>query len=330
MKVLLLRFSSIGDIVLTTPVIRCIHKQLSETELHFLTRSSYAPILAHNPYIHKLWLFDKDITEVLKDLRRENFDFVADLHCNWRSRRLRLALHRPSAGFPKLNLRKWLLVNTKIDLLPPVHVVDRYFKAVSRLGVVNDGKGLEIFIPEKEKLGPEFFPETFRTGFIAMALGARHFTKQIPESLAIELIQQLPLPVLLLGGKEDHAKAESIVQRVGSKAFNTCGRLSLLQSADALRQAELVISGDTGLMHLAAALRKKIITIWGNTVPAFGMSAYQPETEYQVLNAEVKGLSCRPCSKLGHPSCPKRHFKCMREQDVNFIAQAVYQWLAPK
>lgn len=330
MKILLLRFSSIGDIVLTTPVIRCVRQQLPDAELHFLTRSSYAPLLAHNPHVHKLWLFNKDIREVVEDLRREHFDFIADLHCNWRSKRLRLALGRPSAGFPKLNFRKWLLVNTKIDLMPPVHVVDRYFAAVSRLGVVNDGKGLEIFIPEEEKLDLNALPETFHSGYVAVAIGARHFTKQIPESLATALIRQLPLPVLLLGGPEDHAKAEQIVQQVGSKAFNACGRLSLLQSADALRQAKLVITGDTGLMHLAAALRKKTITIWGNTIPAFGMSAYQPGTEHQVFNAEVKGLSCRPCSKLGHPRCPKGHFRCMEEQDVNRIVQTAYEWLTDK
>ncbi|MGC8866139.1 MAG: glycosyltransferase family 9 protein [Bacteroidales bacterium] len=330
MKILLLRFSSIGDIVLTTPVIRCVGQQLPATEVHFLTRSSYAPLLAHNPHIQKLWLFDKDISEVLKGLRRENFDFIADLHCNWRSKRLRWALRRPSAGFPKLNVRKWLLVNTKINLMPPLHVVDRYFKAVARLGVVNDGKGLEIFIPENEKLDLNQLPETFHAGFIALAIGARHFTKQIPESLAIQLIRQLPLPVLLLGGAEDYAKAENIVQQVGSRVFNACGKLSLLQSADALQKSELVITGDTGLMHLAAALRKKTITLWGNTVPAFGMSAYQPGTEYHLLNAEVEGLSCRPCSKLGHPRCPRGHFKCMEDQNVNHIAQKASEWLNAK
>jgi ADP-heptose:LPS heptosyltransferase len=327
MKILLLRFSSIGDIVLTTPVIRCLHEQLTDASIHFLTRSSYVPLLAPNPHIHKLWHFKKDISEVIGELREENFDFIADLHCNWRSYRLRLALRRPSAGFPKLNSKKWLLVNTKINLLPPIHVVDRYFRAVARLGIVNDRQGTEIFIPDTEKLNADSLPAEFQEGFIAMAIGARHYTKQIPESLAITLIRLLPLPVILLGGPEDHPKAESIAQQTEGRAYNACGRFSLLQSASALNLARLVITADTGLMHMAAALRKKIIVIWGNTVPEFGMGPYLPGAPHLAFHSEVKGLSCRPCSKLGHDHCPRGHFRCMMDQQPGPILRKALEML---
>lgn len=327
MKILLLRFSSIGDIVLTTPLLRCLHQQLPEVQIHYLTRTSYVSLLAPNPHIHKLWHFKKDIHEVMGELRKENFDFIADLHCNWRSYRLRLALQRPSSGFPKLNLKKWTLVNTKINLLPEIHVVDRYFKAVSRLGIVNDQQGAEIFIPDTEKLNLGSLPAEFQQGFIAMAIGARHYTKQIPESLAINLIRHLPLPVILLGGPEDQAKAEIIVQQSQGRAFSACGKFSLLQSASALSLAKLVITADTGLMHIAAALRKKIVVVWGNTVPEFGMGPYLPSPPLTVYHSEVKGLSCRPCSKLGHDRCPRGHFRCMMDQQPDLILQKTLEML---
>ncbi len=330
MKILVLRFSSIGDIVLTTPVVRCLKAQLTDSEIHFLTRRSYSPLLAHNPNIHKIWYFEKNVSEIIGPLQNENFDFVADLHCNWRSYRLRMALGRPSAGFPKLNLKKWLLVNAHIHLMPNQHVVDRYFKSVERLGVYNDMKGCEIFIPPNKTLDDASLPEIFRKGFIAMVIGAKHFTKQIPESLAIDIIQRLPLPVLLIGGKEDYEKGVKIAREAGNRVYNACGRYSLLRSASALRLSQLVITGDTGMMHMAAALHKKIIVIWGNTVPDFGMGPYLPGYEHLVTHCEVAGLSCRPCSKLGYKQCPKRHFRCMTDQDVTRIAQTAYEWLTLK
>lgn len=322
MKILLLRFSSIGDIVLTTPIIRCLHEQLPNVQIHYLTRSNYLPLLYPNPRIFRLWYFEKSVTEVVDALRQENFEYIVDLHCNWRSYRLRLALHRPSVGFPKLNIKKWILVNTKLNLMPDIHLVDRYFKAVNPLGVINDRRGAEILISVSEKLDPRELPESFKNGFIAMAIGGKHFTKQIPESLAINLIQRLPLPVMLLGGPEDAAKAENIVKQTKNQVYNACGRFILMQSASALNMAQLVITGDTGLMHISAALQKKMIVVWGNTVPAFGMGPYLPGySEKLVWHSQVNDLPCRPCSKLGFTKCPKGHFKCMLNHSVEKIVE---------
>jgi len=329
MKILLLRFSSIGDIVLTTPVIRCLHQQLPQAEIHYLTRSTYTPLLRYNPHIHKVWEFEKNLSEVISQLRWENFDFIADLHCNWRSYRLRMALRRPSSGFPKLNAKKWLLVNTRINLLPDIHVVDRYFMAVTKLGITNDAQGIELFIPPDETLRSEGLPERLQQGFIALVVGAKHPTKQIPESLALSIVERLPLPVMLLGGKEDHAKAENIVKHAGNKAVNACGKYSLLQSASALSLSQLVITGDTGLMHMATAFRKPMIVVWGNTVPAFGMGPYLPAySDKLVWHAEVNNLPCRPCSKLGFPQCPRGHFKCMLNHSAEEIAEKAREMLS--
>ena len=98
-----------------------------------------------------------------------------------------------------------------------------------------------------------------------------------------------------------------------SPIHNGCGRYSLHQSASLLRQAAFVVSHDTGLMHIAAAFGQRIYSIWGNTVPEFGM--YPFRTEYEAL--EVPGLPCRPCSKIGFAQCPQGHFRCMRAQNLD-------------
>jgi ADP-heptose:LPS heptosyltransferase len=217
-------------------------------------------------------------------------------------------------SFPKLNLRKWLLVKFKWNLLPDIHIVDRYFKAVSKLNVKNDGKGLDYFIPSGETVDISQFAVAFRSGYVAFVIGAKHNTKALPEEKIIELLRASSRPVILLGGPEDREKGERIAAAVHSgRVFNACGKFSLSQSASLVKQAEKVITHDTGLMHVAAAFHKDIISIWGNTVPEFGMYPYLPEGEGKSTILQVKGLSCRPCSKLGYRECPKGHFRCMRE-----------------
>ena len=148
-KILIIRFSSIGDIVLTTPSLRCLKRQL-QPEIHYLTKAAYASILRPNPYIDRLWTFEKRIEECLPQLAAEKFDYLFDWHKNLRSLRLRLRLRRPARSFQKLNWQKWLLVNTQLNRLPPVHLVDRYFQALTPWNIQNDGNGLDFFIDSKD------------------------------------------------------------------------------------------------------------------------------------------------------------------------------------
>ncbi|MBI3509395.1 MAG: glycosyltransferase family 9 protein [Bacteroidetes bacterium] len=317
-KILVVRFSSIGDIVLTTPVIRCIKTQLG-AEIHFLTKEQFAGIMHSSPYVDKVISIKNKVSEVNDVLRKENYDFIVDLHTNLRSSQVKKILKKPFASFPKLNIRKWLLVNARIDVLPRVHIVDRYFETVKELAVKNDGKGLDYFIPEKDNIDIHSLPQNFQNGFIAFAVGAKFFTKQLPEEKIISIIEKLKKPVVLLGGKEDEARAEKICDAVGKSVFNACGKYNLNQSASVLKQAELVITHDTGLMHIAAAFKKKIFSVWGNTVPQLGMYPYLPGEGSRII--EVKDLSCRPCSKIGFSKCPKGHFKCMKNIDVNEFSE---------
>ncbi len=338
-KVLVIRFSSIGDIVLTTPVLRALQEQAG-VEVHFLTKARYAGLLEVNQRISRVYAFGESLREVLPALRAERYDFLVDLHNNLRSHLLRWHLRRPVRSFPKLNLRKWLLVRFKWNLLPEQHLVERYMSAAEPLGVQYDGLGLEHFIPD----GAERFVVHWLEGqglsanerqaaglpLIALAIGGTYATKRLPLPKLLALCEGLPGALILLGGEQERETGERIAAAfAGRQVKNLCGKLSLQQSAAVLAKADLVIAHDTGMMHLAAALKRPLISVWGNTVPAFGMYPLYPRAlSYCSWRAEVRGLSCRPCSKLGYASCPKKHFHCMNKQDIPAILQAAETLLA--
>jgi ADP-heptose:LPS heptosyltransferase len=316
-KILILRFSSIGDIVLTTPVIRALKQQLPEAQVHYATKLQFKPVLAANPYLDKIHYLKDSLKDLVAALRQEKFDFIVDLHNSLRSRLIRQQLGVPGQGFDKLNWRKWLLVNLKWGHMPDIHIVDRYLAAACRLGIENDDRGLDYFIPAEEEVALAALPEPFRQGYVAFAIGAQHATKRLPTDRMIALCEKINQPLVLLGGKEDAATGNLIAEyfgqsTTGTTIYNACGKYSLNQSASLVKQARFVFSHDTGLMHIAAAFQKKIFSIWGNTIPEFGMYPYK--TEFAVL--ERPGLPCRPCSKIGYRQCPQGHFKCMRE--INF------------
>lgn len=324
MKILILRFSSIGDIVLTTPVIRCLKKQLPETEIHYLTKSSYASILEVNPYINQVISFEKKLDEVIPQLKKEKYDVIIDLHKNIRTAKLKSALRIKSHSFNKLNIEKWIAVKTKQkNILPTQHIVDRYLNTVKKLGVVNDSEGLDFFLKEDDNIQ---LPAELKSGFIAFALGAQYATKRLPLEKIISICSKINHPLVLLGGKEDFETGENIKTNLSSKnIFNYCGQLSLGQSASIVKQSTVVLTHDTGLMHIAAAFHLPIVSVWGNTIPEFGMYPYLPNEKSLFDIVEVKNLKCRPCSKIGFQSCPKKHFDCMLKQDENKIVELIEQ-----
>ncbi len=322
-KILIIRFSSIGDIVLTTPVVRCLKKQLKDCEIHYLTRQAFKPVLENNPYIDNIITVKNSVSEVIPALRAERYDHIVDLHKNFRSCHVRLKLKAKATSFPKLNLRKWLLVNFKLNMMPAVHIVDRYFKAVESLDVTNDFMGLDYFLSKSDRIDAALLPETHRNGFVVMVIGGKHKTKQLPAEKAVELLVTLNKPVVVLGGAEDREEGRKIEQEAGDHVFSACGKFTINQSASLVEQAKVVITNDTGLMHIAAAFSKPVISLWGNTVPGLGMYPYMPNHPERSRLFEVKGLPCRPCSKIGYRKCPKKHFRCMMHQDVDVIIKGV-------
>ena len=323
MKVLVVRFSSIGDIVLTTPVVRGLKKQLG-ANVHFLTKSNFHSVISANPYIDQIHLLNNENwDDLIKRLKVEKFDYIIDLHHNLRTLKLKLALGVKSFSFNKLNLQKWLLVNLKINWLPEVHIVDRYLACVKPLGVIKDDQGLDYFIDTQDEVSLTSLPLAFQNGYTGLVIGAQHYTKRLPESKLIEVIEGISQPIVLLGGPTDTDLAERISKINPDLIFNACGKYNLNQSASLVKQAQKIITNDTGLMHIAAAFNKEIHCIWGNTIPAFGMGPYAIDTAY---NYEVNALSCRPCSKIGFQKCPKGHFNCMNQQEIQTLIAQVNKY----
>jgi len=332
LKILILRFSSIGDIVLTTPVIRTLKAQLENVEIHYATKKAYQSILAANPYISKIHTLDDHLNDLVKSLKAEKFDHIIDLHHNLRTLIIKKKLGVKAHSFNKLNKQKWLYVNFKVNKLPNKHVVDRYMETVKPLGVEMDAFGLEYFIPDKDVVENSWLPETHQSSYVAFAIGGQFATKKLPIKRMIEVCDRINKPVILLGGKEDFENGEEIaaffekktegkhfeegLEELGKRTviFNACGKFNLNQSASIIKNAKVVFSHDTGLMHIAAAFQKKVYSIWGNTSPHFGMYPYR--TEFVIY--ENNKLKCRPCSKIGFKKCPKGHFKCMNDIAFDF------------
>jgi len=325
LKILILRFSSIGDIVLTTPVVRCLKLQLPDVEIHYATKHQYTAILLANPYISKVHCLANSFSDLVNELNAEQFDYIIDLHHNQRTFLLKLRLGVKSFSFNKLNWQKWLLVQFKLNRLPNVSIVDRYLQTLHQLAVKNDNEGLDFFVTEGDVVDLSALPDAFQRGFVAWVIGAKQHTKRFPVNKIINTINLIPnLPIVLFGGPEDKQDGEEIVAALpNSLVYNSCGKYTLAQSASLLQQATLVVTNDTGLMHIAAALKKPIISIWGNTVPEFGMSPYYGRHKIQSHIIEQEGLSCRPCSKIGHKKCPEGHFNCMKSLSELYLANSI-------
>jgi ADP-heptose:LPS heptosyltransferase len=325
-KFLIIRFSSIGDIVLTTPVIRCVKQQVPGAEIHFLTKKSFKTVTDQNPYIDKFFYYDNNLKELKRELKKENYDYVIDLHKNIRSYLIRFSLWRKTLSYRKLSVEKFLLTKLGINLMPKKHIVRRNLETVFSLGVKDDGNGLDYFIAEKDIVLPEYLPLSHRFGFIAIVIGASYYTKKLPVEKIRELCTKLNHPVILIGGKEEIPEGEQIAAADTIKIYNACGKFNLNQSADLVRKSNLVISHDTGLQYIACAFNKPVLAVWGGTSPMLDVEPYYGKfytessgTKFTYQNFIVAGLTCQPCSNYGTKKCPKGHFKCMKLQDIDAI-----------
>ena len=327
MKFLIIRFSSIGDIVLTSPVIRCLKKQVPDAEIHFLVKDSFRSVVEFNPYIDKLHVLAHSWELMIEELKTENYDYIIDLHHNVRTLKIKQSLNIKSFSFYKLNIEKYIYTSLKINILPKIHIVDRYLKTVESFNVKNDDAGLDYFISPKEEIKKEDIPASHHAGYITCVIGAAHFTKRWPVHKWKEFCEKMDHPVILLGGKEDAANGDEIASTDTVKIYNACGKFSINESADLVKKAKIVISNDTGMMHIAAAYKRPIISLWGNTAPSFGMYPYygasfeKSKNLYDII--QVNKLWCRPCSKIGYNKCPLGHFKCMEKIEVDTVLAAV-------
>lgn len=318
-RILVVRFSSAGDIVLTTPVLRCAKNQWhGEVEIHFLTKKPYAFLLENNPHVHRVHTIERSTNEIIGTLRDLQFDYIIDLHHNARSYFLKRKLGTLTFSFNKLNFEKWLLVRFGLNRLPKVHIVDRYLETLSAFKIKNDQLGLDYFIPEAAKNAVLQVPEAFRKGYLAFVIGGQHKGKKLPPEKIARICKTLNCPVILLGGPEDEDAANTVLVTAGEKVWSAAGKFSFDESAALIESSAGVISHDTGLMHVAAALKKPVISVWGGTVPEFGMYPYLPGEPSAMVQASH--LKKRPCSKLGN-HCKYKTCRCTEEINENEVVQ---------
>ncbi len=196
------------------PVVRCLKNQFPEAEIHYLTKKRNADLLQANPYIDKILLLGDPLKETIRELKTENYAYIIDLHNNLRSLRVKLGLKTKSFSFNKLNIRKLLLTQFKINIMPDSHIVDRNMATLIHFKVTNDGKGLDYFIHEEDEMQMAGLPENFRNGYVALVLAGTYTTKKLPVEKYHKLISSSKHPFVLLGGKNEHAMAAQIMDWV--------------------------------------------------------------------------------------------------------------------
>ena len=272
-------------------------------------------MLQSNPYISKVYEYPGSPGALLRLFDEKPFDYIIDLQNNFLSKLIRLRLNVPGFSVDKLNIRKFAAVCFKMNCLPEIHVVDRYLDTLSSFGVVNDNRGLDFFIPDNEKFGKACLPPACHDGYIAFVTGGTYNTKKLPAEKVAAICNSTGYPVVLLGGAGEQETGENIELASKGNVFNYAGKTTISESAALVRDANLVLTNDTGFMHIAAAFKKKIISFWGNTVPQFGMYPYLPDPASEIV--ELPDLKCRPCSKLGYRRCPQKHFRCMNDIDTS-------------
>jgi len=328
MKILVVRFSSIGDIVLTTPVVGAIARQLDQVVIHYLTKKQFEPLLVAHPKIQKVHSFEKSLSEVIDTIKEERYDLLIDLHNNLRTFLLKRKIQIAHRSFRKLNIQKWLLVHFHYRGMPNLHVVDRYFETVHHIGVINDFRSCELFLSKEEIVDIQLRWRISPKTYLAVAIGAQFATKMMPVALLVDILSAIECPIILLGGVHDRERSLQIVEGLIDRRHpivNAVDKLSLMESASVVAQAGVLLTHDTGLMHIATAFDVPIVSVWGNTVPDLGMVPYYPKNAERYSIHEVEKLSCRPCSKIGHARCPKKHFHCMTMQNVAAIRSAIQQ-----
>lgn len=323
-KILVIRLSSIGDIVLTTPLLRSLQSAWPDARIDYCTKAPFVSLLAENPRLSVIYTLETPPADA--------YDLVVDLQNNLRSHAIVRSLQkRHLVHYRKANWKKWLLVHCKINFYGPYRsVVDRYRDALKEFALSADSLGCELYPSFSERA---FASTSFDGGkkTLALCFGAKHFTKRYPPrsfaALLTLLLRETPVQVLLLGGKEDAPQASEIMnalpEALQPMVNNLAGSCSLMQAAAILERSDVILCNDTGLMHIASAFGKKMFILFGSTSASFGFLPFH--APYDLF--EVEGLRCRPCSHIGRDRCPKGHFRCMNDLPQSVIARRILDYL---
>src|ERR1700710_1185174 len=222
MKILVIRFSSMGDIIYTTPVVRCLKSQLPDAEIHFLTKPAFKYIYENNPYVDRLLLLKPTLDETIEEIKAEKYDYIIDLHNNLRTSLIKLRTGIKSSSYKKQRIRKWLSLKFNLKLVPPIHLVERYLKTVKFLGVKNDGKPIDYYVKDEHDLD-KLLPLSHQQGYIAFIIVDTHFTKRMPNENIISICRLIDQPVALLGGEDVKSNGDEIAGSIGNNIYNACG-----------------------------------------------------------------------------------------------------------
>jgi ADP-heptose:LPS heptosyltransferase len=312
-RILIIRFSSIGDIVLTTSFLRQLKEQWQgEVELHFLVKKKFVSVLSHNPRIFRIHAFDRSVAECYEELMDVNFDYIFDLQANLRSSLVKRKLKTLSFTVDKRNFAKYLWIKFGIKGLIG-HIVDRYRTTAKLFSIKEDHQGLEYYLSKEDEVP---LPSQ---SFVAVVLGATHPGKRANAEHWINWLRQVNKEVVLLGGEAEIELADEIAKHC--QVMNWTGKLSLGKSAYVISKSEWVMAGDTGLMHIAAAFKKNILSLWGCTRPSLGMGPWLPGKESVIL--QPLDRSERPCSKLGNRCRFGWDNKCIHQINIHQIQEAI-------
>ncbi|MBU3741933.1 MAG: lipopolysaccharide heptosyltransferase II [Candidatus Kapabacteria bacterium] len=326
-SILIIRLTSLGDVVLSTPLVRQLRRTYPDAVIDVMVHERCAELWKNNPHVHHVWDVDPRahhrLHSTLKAQMRASvpdgtYDLIVDLQHNHRSRRLRRGLGRTVVLAPKHRLEKLALVWRKRFPDVVTSVVSRYRSCVDHLPLALDVDGPEVWLPEEGAAGAYGGWTTAPTGRIALAPGAQHATKRWPAGryaqLCDRLWQEAGLTPVLLGSAADSDVCAAIANASVAPVERADGATSIEQTLRVLDTCDALVTNDSGVMHLGAARRRPIVAIFGSTVPAFGFAPYG--TRHVIVEHSV---ACRPCTHIGRPSCPKGHFACMQEITVDAV-----------
>lgn len=337
-RILVARLSSMGDIVLTTPLIRGLRRRFPKARIDFVVKREFAELLCTNPHLTNVYEYDsrtgaQGLFALGRHLRSQRYELFVDLHNNLRTRLLRLLMHPGRiVTFSKHVIKRTLLVKTGINLYGTIlQVPDRYLRTLQPFGVENDGKGLELFPTEvqRTKVQTLFRQHHLTDGDLAIGLGpiAAHPLKQWPRfaGLGQELVQRYGARILLFGGPADVQYVQAIAEQIPNAPILLCGQLSRLESAAALQRCALYVGNDTGTVHIATAMQRKVVVIFGPTVEEFG---FYPYNDRSIVVS--KPLPCRPCTHTGNARCKIKTHACMQAITTPEVVEAVEKVLFGK
>ena len=334
-KIVIIRLSSIGDIILTTPLVRALRRKFPDGVIDFVVKERYIDLVRTNSHLSNVIAFDhtagyNELRKLKKLIRKERYDLLIDLHKNFRSVYLRSGsgaarVVKYRKDYIKRALLVWFGIN-RFDTVVPIY--QRYFRAAASLEITPDDEGTELHVPEETSAHVRSI--LVKSGLqtdqqlVVLCPGAGFATKRwYPEGFAAvgdHFSRNRNTMIGILGSYEDKNVCEAVQRHMMARSVSFAGTFSLIETAALMKQSSIVITNDSGLMHIAQTQRKPVVALFGSTTRELG---YYPFAEKSFVIE--KNLDCRPCTHNGRKTCPKKHFKCMLDSTPDEVIEAAEQ-----